>query len=236
MPAVDVSRHGAVQVVRLDDGKANALTAEAIASILDAVRTAEADASVGAVALFGRPGATFCAGFDLGVMRGNDLSAISGLVSDGGELVATLYGSRIPVIAGCAGHALAAGALILLGCDVRIGTDAPCKIGLNEVAIGMVLPDWAFTIAAERLDRSALQAAVATAQLTDGAGAVRAGYLDEVVAADVLEATVLERAEALATLNPVAYAGTAARLRGDVVTRIHSQVAVDRAAMKAPGV
>ncbi len=62
-----------------------------------------------------------------------------------------LYGCGVPVVAACTGSAVAAGALMLLGCDVRVGADVPAKIGLNEVAIKMVLPDWAFTIAADRL-------------------------------------------------------------------------------------
>ena len=109
---------------------------------------------------------------------------MASLVSDGGALVRTLYGSSIPVVAACTGHALAAGALVLLGCDVRVGADVDCKIGLNEVAIGMVLPDWAFTIAVDRLSKRHLQRAVATARITSAAGAVDAGYLDEVVPAD----------------------------------------------------
>ena len=129
------------------------------------VTEAEHDASVTAVVLHGRPG-KFSAGFDLSVMTGGDIPAMASLVSDGGALVRTLYGSSIPVVAACTGHALAAGALVLLGCDVRIGADVECKIGLNEVAIGMVLPDWAFTIAVDRLSKRHLQRAVATARIT----------------------------------------------------------------------
>ena len=132
---------------------------------------AEVQAAVGAVVLHGRPG-TFSAGFDLGVMTGTDLGAIIDLVADGGDLVRRLYGSSVPVVAACTGHALAAGALVLLGCDVRIGADVDAKIGLNEVAIKMVLPDWAFTIAGERLSRRHLPRAVANARLTSPADAV----------------------------------------------------------------
>ena len=81
-----------------------------------------------ALVLHGRPG-KFSAGFDLSVMTAGDIGAISALVSDGGALVRTLYGSSIPVVAACTGHALAAGALVLLGCDVRVGADVDCKIG-----------------------------------------------------------------------------------------------------------
>ena len=86
-------------------------------------------------------------------MYGDDFGKIIELVADGGELVRTFWGCGVPVVAACTGSAVAAGALILLGCDVRVGADIPAKIGLNEVAIKMVLPDWALTIATDRLSK-----------------------------------------------------------------------------------
>jgi enoyl-CoA hydratase len=213
--------------VHLDDGKANALSASVIEAIGAAVDHAEADDSVGALVLHGRPG-KFCAGFDLNVMRGGDIGQIVSLVSDGGELVRRLYGSPVPVVAACTGHALAAGALLLLGCDVRVGADVDCKIGLNEVAIGMVLPDWALTIAVERLSSRHLQRVVANAVVTGSVGAVDAGFLDEVVPeVDVLAAAVAH-ARTLATLSSRAYAGTVLALRGGVLECMAAQITHDR--------
>ncbi|MFZ4719862.1 MAG: crotonase/enoyl-CoA hydratase family protein [Ilumatobacteraceae bacterium] len=224
---VRVERMDAVTVVHLDDGKANALSAAVIAEVSAAIAEAESDPSVGAVVLHGRPG-KFCAGFDLNVMRSGDGAAVLSLVSDGGELVHRLYGSSVPVVAACTGHALAAGALLLLGCDVRVGADVDCKIGLNEVAIGMVLPNWALTIAVERLSRRHLQRAVANAVVTGAAGAVDAGYLDEVVAEDAVLDTAIARARELATLSAPAYAGTVRALRGGVLATMAAQIAKDR--------
>ena len=234
-PHVTTERLDSVMVVHLDDGKANALSATMIAAISTALDEAEADDTIGAVVLHGRPG-RFCAGFDLSVMRGGDFAAVATLVSDGGELVRRLYGSSVSIVAASTGHALAAGALILLGCDVRVGADIDCKIGLNEVAIGMVLPAWAITIAQERLSRRHIQLAVATAQVTDGAGAVQAGFLDVVVPeAEVLPAAI-EKATELAALNGRAYAGTVLALRGPVLDRMAAQVTADREAGATPAV
>jgi enoyl-CoA hydratase len=230
---VTLERLGRVLVVHLDDGKANALSSSMIASIETAIADAEADDTVGAVVLHGREG-KFCAGFDLNVMRSGDLAALGTLVSDGGDLVRRIYGSSVPVVAACTGHAIAAGALLLLGCDVRVGADVACKIGLNEVAIGMVLPDWAMTIAVERLSRRHLQLAVATAQLTSSHDAVDAGFLDEVVPADEVLATAIARAEMLSELNRRAYAGTVQSLRGPVLQTMAAQVASDRALGSVP--
>ncbi|MEL6982061.1 MAG: enoyl-CoA hydratase-related protein, partial [Actinomycetota bacterium] len=120
----------------------------------------------------------------LGVMGSGDLDAVGEMVGAGGALVAHAYGAGVPVVAACTGHAVAAGALLLLGCDHRVGPDASIKIGLNEVAIGLTLPDWAMAIAADRLSKRHLQASVVNARLVDGQGAVDAGFLDAVVAPD----------------------------------------------------
>jgi enoyl-CoA hydratase/carnithine racemase len=231
--AVTIERREGVLICHIDDGKANALSTEIIAAVIAAVGEAEADSDVKGMVIHGRDG-KFSGGFDLNVMRGGDLAAMSGLVSDGGELVKTIYGSSVPVVAACTGHAIAAGALVLLGCDVRIGADIDCKIGLNEVAIGMVLPDWAFTIAVDRLSRRYLQRAVANARITDARGAADAGFLDEVVAeTDVLDVAVA-RATEFALLHPSAYAGTVQKLRGDVLATMADQIAADRAAGTVP--
>jgi enoyl-CoA hydratase len=230
---VTLERRDAVLVVHLDDGKANALSPSIIAAISAAVDQAESDDAIGALVLHGREG-KFCAGFDLSVMRGGDIAAMAALVSDGGDLVRRLYGSAVPVVAACTGHALAAGALILLGCDVRVGADVDCKIGLNEVAIGMVLPDWALSLAVERLSRRHLQLAVATARVTGAAGAVDVGFLDDVVPADDVLEMAVARATALAGLSARAYAGTVRALRGELLDRMAMQIAADRAAGRVP--
>ena len=232
--ALSVERRGAVAVLHLDDGKANALSFDLIASIRSALAEAEADDDVRAVVLHGRPG-RFSGGFDLGVMMGSDLGATIELVADGGELVRDLYGASVPVVAACTGHALAAGALVLLGCDVRVGADIEAKIGLNEVAIKMVLPDWAFTISEDRLSQRHIQRALPNARITTPRDAVEVCFLDEVVPEDeLLDRAVAVAADLAATLDPAAYAGTVKKLRGATLDTMGEQVAADRAAGTSP--
>jgi enoyl-CoA hydratase len=232
MTAVTTERittdHGpSVLVVHIDDGKANALSRATIAEIMGALDEAEGDESVGAVVLHGRPG-KFSAGFDLSVMGSGDWNAVATLMCDGGDLVRRIYGLQVPVVAACTGHALAAGAFLLLAADLRIGADVACKIGLNEVAIGIVLPDWAITMCNERLSMRHLQRAVLLAEVTGPAGAVDAGFLDEVVPeADVL-ATAVARASGYAAFTRAAYHGSVVALRGPALALLEQQVDKDR--------
>jgi enoyl-CoA hydratase len=229
--ALTIERRGPVTVLHLDDGKANALSFELIAAIRDAIEAAEHDEAVGAVVIHGRDG-RFSGGFDLGVMFGDDMDAIIRLVADGGDLVRLLWGCGVPVVAACTGSAVAAGALVLLGCDVRVGADVPCKIGLNEVAIKMVLPDWAFTIAVDRLSKRHVHRSTTNARLTGAHDAVDVGFLDEVVLADrVLDRAVEVAAELAESLDPSAYRRTVDKMRGDVLARMAQQIAGDRSAI-----
>jgi enoyl-CoA hydratase len=217
---LNLERDGQVLVATLDDGKANALSHALIDALRGAVAEAEADPEVRALAIVGRPG-RFSAGFDLSVIQSGDPDAVARLIADGGDLVRTVYSAGVPVVAACTGHALAAGALLLLACDRRIGADAEVKIGLNEVAIGLALPRWAVAIAAARLAPTHLQASVATGQLYNGKGAVTAGYLDRVVEPDqVVEAAVREAAELAATLDLTSYALTIKALRRGTIEQM----------------
>lgn len=223
-----IADEGPVRVLTMDDGKANVLSPTMLADLSDAVDAATAAPGIAALAITGREG-MFSGGFDLAVMSSGDPTAIGAMVCAGGELVAQLYGLAKPVVAACTGHAIAAGALLLLGCDVRVGPDANVKIGLNEVANGMVLPHWAMTIATERLSRRHVQQAVVDARIYDGPGAADAGFLDETVDPSTVVAAAVEAAGRLAGLDPGAYGATVTEFRGTTLERMRSEIAADRA-------
>jgi enoyl-CoA hydratase len=220
---VSTERRGNVLLIRMDDGRANAVTRELCAAVTAAVREAEADDEVKAIVLAGREG-RFSAGFELSVVRGDDRQAIRELCADGAMLVHTLYGSRVPVVAACTGHAIAMGTMIVLGADVRVGPDTDAKLGMTELAIGMALPDWALTILVERVDRKHLQRAAMAAQVYTPAQAVEVGYLDEVVPPEQVLDRALDIATQLAaTIHPASYAATVPRLRGAMLATLEAQ-------------
>ena len=130
-----------ISLLSIDDGKANALGFDVLAGLNDGLDRAAKDGA-GAVVLAGRPG-MFSGGFDLGVMRGGDMGQVMDLVTTGGELVLRLYSSSLPIVAACTGHAVAAGAFVLMASHHRVGVEGDFRIVLIETQIGMVLPDWA---------------------------------------------------------------------------------------------
>ncbi len=179
---------GAVTVITIDDGKANALSHSLIADISAAIVSA-ADAK--ALVIAGRPG-RFCAGFDLAGMEAGPDSARA-LLGAGAELALQIYEHPAPTVVAATGHALAMGAILLLAFDVRIGQPGSFKIGMNEVNIGMPVPRFALELAADRLSRRHLHHATALAQGYDPEAAVDAGYFDR-LADDPIAAAIAEGA------------------------------------------
>lgn len=229
--SVTVTIDDGVAVVRIDDGKANAVSHDVIDALHAALDRAGSDAA--AVAIVGREG-KFSAGFDLSVMtQGAD--AARGLVGAGGELLMRVFTHPQPVVAAVTGHALAAGALLCLACDTRIGSaELPAKIGLNETAIGMGLPWYAVRLGEARLSMRHRQRSILQAELYDMAGALDAGYLDELVGPEAVIDTAVERARELGSLPGVAHAFTKRRLRQALADEVLAGLDADMAQMVPP--
>lgn len=190
-----------IVVVRVDDGRANALSHAVLDALDAALDRAETEGT--AVVMTGREG-RFCAGFDLSVMMASARDRRL-LVEKGAHVFLRMAEFSRPVVVACTGHALAAGAVWLTCVDWRIGADIEAKIGLNEVAIGMPLPIFAVEMARERLSKRHFLAATAHARIFSPREAVDAGYLDEVVPVALLGAAAMAKATALGTLKDPAY-------------------------------
>jgi enoyl-CoA hydratase len=216
-----ISIENDIALIRMDDGKANAINF----AMLDALNAAldKADAEAKAIVLAGREG-RFSGGFDLKAFATLGADDVYRLLDGGAELLLRLYGGTLPVVAACTGHAIAMGTFILMACDTRIGVAGDFKIGANETQTGMNLPIFAIEMARARLSAQHLTCAMVQAHIYDPAGAVEAGYLDSIVAPDMLESAALARAAQLAALPGDAYAWNKRAVRKPTLDRIRASI------------
>lgn len=224
-----IERRENVHVLRMDDGKANALSHAMLDALGAALDDAEANAS--AIVLAGREG-RFSAGFDLSVMMAGPEPAKE-LLAKGSALLLRLYEFPLPVVVAATGHALAGGALLLMTGDYRVASQGAFRIGLNEVQIGMPLPILAVEFARDRLSPNALTAATLLATIYDPESAKQAGYVDAVETGDVV-ARAHARAVELANLDRRAFSESKKRLRGKTLAYIRETLAGDVAALVPP--
>jgi enoyl-CoA hydratase len=230
---VTTARNGRVLIATIAHGKANALSHDVIVALgaaLDDVEHAgdprPDNPDPGVLLITGTPG-MLSGGFDLTVMRSGPKEA-GRLVTDGGAFITRCFASPAPVVVACTGHAIAAGALLMLGADYRVGATGDFRIGLIETQLGMVLPRWAVELSEERLSRRHFQQATVAARIYDPGGAVDAGFLDIAVEPDQVLDTALAEAERLAALPRSAYSGQVHMNRGARLARLEAAVAADR--------
>ena len=132
-------------------------------------------------------------------------------------------------------------ARIDLNCDMgesfgiyRIGADGDFRIGLNEVAIGLMLPRFGTRLAQDRLSKRHLQRAVCLATIYDPRSAIDVGFLDEVVAPAEVIGKSVEAAAAYAKLSPTAYDLTQANLRKQLVDEVLATIDADLQGLSLP--
>lgn len=204
MTSVTTELIGAAYVIRIDDGAVNALTLPMIDELGAAVMAAPADA---ALVLAGRPGC-LTAGLDRSAMLGADPAAVSRSLRQVTELYETVMRHPGPTVVACTGHALAAGALLLLVADHRVGARVSSKIGFNESRIGLPLGPLAVAAARARLDPRALVRATVEGVVYDAVEALAVGYLDALTEADAVVDAAVAAAQSLSSLNRRAYLRT----------------------------
>ncbi len=211
--------------ITLDDGKANAFGFDMMGAFNEALDKAEAEADI--ILLKGRENMT-CAGFNLKVMQNGVAEDVARMVHMGGALLHRLFIMPKPVILASTGHAMAAGALLVLAADYVIAAQGDYKYGLNETAIGMVLPHYGFCLARYRLAPHAYDTAVVGAQLYDPQAACSIGYVHEVIAPDKLDEAALTRAQNYQKLSLKAYKGNKLKTRGTMAEEIKASLEKER--------
>lgn len=221
---VTYSRSGPISRIVMDDGKANVMSSGMLDALHAAFDAAERDKTV--VILTGR-GNCFSAGFDLKVFASGSAHEIYTMLKAGAELALRILSFPRPVVAACNGHAYPEGAFLIMSADLRIAADGPYGIGMNEVAIGLIVPRFAIEVARQRLTPAYFSRAVVTGQMFAPNEAVTAGFFDWTVPASELDAAAHQAAEALSKIDLAAHAATKLRAREPAIKAVRAAIDAD---------
>lgn len=216
-----------VAKIRFDDGKVNIMSLDMLKALHEAFDRAARDSAI--IVLTGRDG-IFSAGFDTKILASNNAEMSFSMLRSGAELALRVLEYPFPVIAACNGHALPMGAFLMLTSDIRIGTEGPFRIGLNEVLIGLTLPHFAIEIARQRLTTPYFNRIV-TGELLAPPEAVTAGYLDMLTEAQDLLPRATAMAHAYRGIDLTHFTASKARVRAPAIaairTAIDSEITLD---------
>ena len=188
-----------VGVITLNRPKAlNALSAQLMAELAQAIQAMDSDDAVGAILITGNEKA-FAAGADIKEMRDKTFveAYTQDFITENWECVAAC---RKPVIAAINGFALGGGCELAMMCDVIIASES-ARFGQPEIKIG-IIPGAGGT---QRLTRFVGKAKamdlVLTGRMMDAKEAESAGLVSRIVAADKLMEEAMQVAQTIANMS-----------------------------------
>jgi enoyl-CoA hydratase/carnithine racemase len=207
--------HDAIAEINLARPPVNALNIEMLRSLRQAIDDAVANGARGIV-LSGAPG-MFSAGVDVPALLGQDRDGVHAFWREFFLTCSALALSPMPVVAAITGHSPAGGAVLALFCDYRVMAEGPFKIGLNEVQVGLTVPEpiqlalrrVVGTYRAERL--------LVSGAMIDAAQALAYGFVDELTGVDQVATRAQVWLNALLALPSRAMLGTRRIARADLV-------------------
>lgn len=215
--------HEGVAILRLQDPPANAYSYGMFRQIDDAILRARFDPDVHVIVLTGAGEKIFCAGANIEMLKEVDPYFKYNFCLHANETLLRLENTPKLTIAALNGHCVGGGLEIALAADIRIARKGGGKIGLPEVALG-VLPGTGGT---QRLGRL-LGKAKALEWMVEGSvmpfeEAQEAGLVNRLVEASSAEA-FLE--EVLAYARRFVPPGKAAKAVGAIKRAVHTGLEV----------
>ena len=221
---IETKVHEQITELRLDRPPVNALNLELVEALIDAHGKA-VRSNAQAIVISGKEG-MFSGGLDVPELVRQSRNTMTVFWDRFITMCQTLAGSPVPVIAAVTGHSPAGGAVIALHCDYRVAAGGDFRIGLNEVQVGLAMPEpiqavLEFAVGPRQAALLAMQGALLPMDR-----ALEIGMVDELV--DVTE--VVPRAIAFAgellQLPPRAMNQTRLAAKPAILTRAHDQAEV----------
>ena len=192
-----------VATVTLDNPeKRNMLSAQMLAELVDAMRTARDADDVRAVVLTGAGDKAFCAGADLGGFAA-DLPLVAKHFASDLFLEFFRLMPRLgkPSLCAANGHVLAGGMGLALSCDLVIAKEG-ATFGTPEINVG-AFPYMIMAIIYRNVPRKKVNEMMLLGERLSAEQAVSYGLANKVVPADEFDAAVADWAGKLASKSPV---------------------------------
>ncbi|MGA2228187.1 MAG: enoyl-CoA hydratase-related protein [Syntrophobacteraceae bacterium] len=140
MAKMEYSIEDRIALIRLDDGKVNAMSWEFFKELNESLDRAQADKAA-VLILTARPG-VFSAGLDLKLLSTQDLSEKLRFRMAFAKTMLRVLLFPMPTIAAYKGHCVAGGFILSCACDRLMVQDGPFVMQMNEVVNAMMIPSW----------------------------------------------------------------------------------------------
>ena len=226
-----IEHDGGILELNLARAPVNALNLELLVALKEAIESAPAQGAK-ALVLSGSPG-IFSAGLDLIWLLQQDDATLEATWRAFFGCCQAFATSPLLSVSAITGHAPAGGAVIAIHCDYRVIANGPFRLGLNEVQVGLVVPE-AILHTLRRLvgARHAERLAIA-GKMVESEEAAAIGLVDELVEPDQVVARSLQWLREHLALPGYAMRETRRLARADLVEVVRDSRKMDISAFIA---
>lgn len=192
MKTLQVTKQENYAIVQLDRGSANAINLELLQELKHAFEKLAEDETVKGVVLTGKKN-FFSAGLDVIELYNYDAAKIDELFDTLFQTMRTLLAFKKPLVASITGHAPAGGCVLAICADYRVMAEGKYRIGLNEIPVGIIMPQYIFETYAELIGRGKAAQFILEGKLASTSEALEVGLIDKVVdEEEVLNASITQ--------------------------------------------
>ena len=211
---LNLTIHDDIREIQLARPPVNALNFEMLRALRAAIDDSVNQGARGIV-VSGAQG-LFSAGVDVPALLQRDRAGVLEYWREFFALCATLARAPIPMVAAITGHSPAGGAVLALFCDYRVMAEGPFRIGLNEVQVGLIVPD-AIQLALRRVVGTyRAERLLVSGAMIDSAEALACGFVDELTGVDQVTTRALHWLGELLALPSHAMLATRKLARADL--------------------
>lgn len=214
---LDILPHdGDIHEIRMARAPVNALDTALVEALREAIAAAPANGARGIV-LSGAQG-MFSAGVDVPALLKKDRDGVTAFWHGFFALCSAIAASPVPVVAAITGHSPAGGAVISLFCDYRVMAHGMYRIGLNEVQVGLSVPEPIQFAMRRIVGNYRTERLLIAGAMVDAEQAHAIGLVDELAAVEQVVTRSVQWLGELLRLPPKAMLRTRAIARADLLS------------------
>lgn len=169
-----------------------------------------------AVVLASAHSSLFCPGWNLKLLADAPRDDVRAFLTDFNALVLDLFSYPGPTAAEIGGHAVAAGCLLTIACDLRVMASSGPRLGLSELNLGVPVPGHCLRMLRSRLSSPAVDDLVFRGEGCSADRARELGLIHRAAPADELAAVTAHEVARLAGRPRQAFIETKRMLLSDV--------------------
>ncbi|MDR3697240.1 enoyl-CoA hydratase/isomerase family protein [Mucilaginibacter sp.] len=221
MDTIQLTINEKVAVITLDRGRSNPINHQMVKELTACIKELENNNQVGGVILTGKQG-FFSSGADLMEVADYDEQQAKGFWTDFFALQTTLISFKKPMVAAISGHSPAGGCVLAICCDYRLMAEGEYIIGLNEIPVGIIVPESIFKVYAFWIGKQKAYQYLLEGKLVKVNEAASIGLIDEVCPADSLLARAEKKLKTYMQFNPVTWSQSKLNLRQELINYLNT--------------